>query len=179
MVRVAGTRRAAWLALLALCACPGQSAADGPATTPAKKPTRDVTAEDYQGPPLPRGHVLLDSAFGGKAAVEVEIANTPETTQRGLMWRRELAAGQGMLFIFEEEEDHSFWMKNTLIPLDLLYIGADLKVAGIVENAQPRTLTGRSVGRLSKYVLEVPGGWAAKAGVRPGGKVVLDVPVPH
>lgn len=166
-------KRAALVVLLALCACPGQSSADGP-----KKPaTRDVTAEDYQAPPLPRGHVLLDSAFGGQAAVEVEIAVTPDETQRGLMWRRELPAGKGMLFIFDEEQDHSFWMKNTLIPLDMIYIGADLRVAGVVENAEPRTLTGRSVGRPSRYVLEVPGGWAAKAGVRAGGKVKLDVPV--
>jgi len=168
-------KRAALVALLALCACPGQSAADGP----KPRAQKDVTAEDYPAPPLPRGHVLLDNAFGGQAAVEVEIANTPASTQRGLMWRRELAAGQGMLFIFDEEQYHSFWMKNTLIPLDLIFIGADLKVAGVVENAQPRTLTGRSVGRPSRYVLEVPGGWAAKAGVRDGAKVTLDVPVPH
>src|SRR3954471_17019357 len=151
-------RRAALVALLALCACP--AAADGPGA----RAQRDVTAEDYVSPPLPRGHVVLDSAFGGKAAVEVEIAATPDSTQRGLMWRRELAAGKGMLFVFEGEEDHSFWMKNTLIPLDMIFIRADLVVAGVVENAQPRTLTGRSVGRPSHYVLEVPGGWAARAG---------------
>lgn len=164
-------KRAALLVLLALCACPGQSAADGP-----KPPVRDVTAEDYQAPALPRGHVVLDSAYGGKAAVEVEIAATPDETQRGLMWRRELAPGHGMLFVFEGEEDHSFWMKNTLIPLDLIFIRAGLTVAGVVENAEPRTLTGRSVGRPSRFVLEVPGGWAAKAGVREGTKVSLDLP---
>jgi len=168
-------RRAALVVLLALCACPGQSAADGPK---ARAP-KDVTAEDYPAPRLPLGHVILDSAFGGKQAVEVEIANTPATQQRGLMWRRELPAGEGMLFIFEGEEDHSFWMKNTLIPLDMIFIGANLRVVGVVENAEPRTLTGRSVGRPSRYVLEVPGGWAGKAGVRAGTKVALDVPVPH
>src|SRR5262245_17335822 len=140
-------RRAALLVLLALCACPGQSAADGPKP---RAPKKDVTAEEYQAPRLPLGHVVLDGAFGGKQAVEVEIANTPESQQRGLMWRRELPAGEGMLFIFEgEEEDHSFWMKNTLIPLDMIFIGADLRVVGVVENAEPRTLTGRSVGRPS------------------------------
>ena len=169
-------RRAALVALLALCACPGQSAADGPAK---KAASRDVTAEDYPAPPLPRGHVVLDSAFGGKTSVDVEVANTPASTQRGMMWRRELAAGRGMLFVFEGEQDHSFWMKNTLIPLDMIFIGADLRVVGVVENAQPLTLTGRSVGRPSRYVLEVPGGWAAKAGVREGTRVALDVPVAH
>jgi len=176
-------KRAALLALLALCACPGQSAADGPKAhePPKAHAKKDVTAEDYPAPPLPRGHVVLDGAFGGKAAVEVEIANTPASTERGLMWRRELAAGQGMLFIFdqEEEQDHSFWMKNTLIPLDMIFIGANLRVVGVVENAEPRTLTSRSVGYPSRYVLEVPGGWSAKAGVGAGTKVALDVPVAH
>src|SRR4051794_41038727 len=99
-------KRAALVAMLALCACP--AAADGPGA----RPKRDVTAEDYVSPPLPRGHVVLDGAFG-KTAVEVEIAATPASTERGLMWRRELPAGKGMLFIFDEVTDHSFWMKNT------------------------------------------------------------------
>ena len=172
-------KRAALVLLLALCACPGQSAADGPKARAPREATRDVTAEEYQAPPLVKGHVLLDSAFGGQAAVEVEVADTPDTTERGLMWRRELPAGKGMLFIFEGEQVHSFWMKNTLIPLDMIFIGAILRVVGVVDNAEPRTLTSRSVGRPSRYVLEVPGGWAAKAGVRAGTKVTLDVPVAH
>jgi len=128
--------------------------------------------------PLEKGHVVLQSAFGGQAAVEVEIARTREAIERGLMWRGELPAGKGMLFVFGEDEVevHSFWMKNTLIPLDMIFIGPDLRVVGVVENAQPRTLTTRSVGAPSRYVLEVPGGWSAGAGVRAGGQVTLDIP---
>lgn len=165
-------RCAATVALLALCACPAQSSADAPRLGVQK----DVAAEDYVPPPLPRGHVVLQSAFGGQAAVEVEIASTPEATERGLMWRKELPAGKGMLFIFSAVSDHSFWMKNTLIPLDMIFIGPDLRVVGVVENAQPRTLVGRRVGRPSRYVLEVPGGWSAKAGVGVGATVKLDLP---
>jgi hypothetical protein len=67
-------------------------------------------------------------------------------------------------------------MKNTLIPLDLIFIGADLKVVGVVENAEPRTLNPRGVEAPSRYVLEVPGRWSAGAGVRPGTRVKLDLP---
>ncbi|HEY8212104.1 MAG TPA: DUF192 domain-containing protein [Myxococcaceae bacterium] len=163
-------RRAALVVVLALCACP--AAADGPG---ARAPQRDVTAEDYPAPPLPRGHVVLEGAFG-KTAVDVEIAATPASTQRGMMWRRELQAGKGMLFVFDGESVHSFWMKNTLIPLDLIFIRADFTVAGVVENAQPRTLTGRGVDRPSQYVLEVPGGWSSPAGIRAGTRVTFDLP---
>jgi len=169
----ARARRAALLVVLALCACPGQSAADGPGK---KKEEPDPTAQDYPAPPLRKGHVLLESSFGGQAAVAVEIAETPEAIQRGMMWRRELAAGKGMLFVFDRASHHSFWMKNCFIALDMIFIGSDLTVQGVVENAQPGTLTGRSVSRPSQYVLEVPAGWAARTGVREGTRVKLDLP---
>ena len=173
MVGGAQARRAALLVVLALCACPGQSAADGPGK---KKEEQDPTAESYPAPPLRKGHVLLENAYGGQTAVEVEIAETPEAVQRGMMWRRELAAGKGMLFVFDRASHHSFWMKNCIIALDMIFIGSDLTVQGVVENAQPGTLTGRSVGRPSQYVLEVPGGWAGKTGVREGTRVKLELP---
>jgi uncharacterized membrane protein (UPF0127 family) len=106
--------------------------------------------------------------------VEVEVAATPDARTRGLMWRTELAAGKGMLFLFPDEEVQSFWMRNTLIPLDKLFITSQLKVAGIVERAQPRTLTGRSVGAPSQYVLEVPGGWSQSVGVTKGSAVEFE-----
>ena len=166
-------RRAAAVALLALCACPAQSSADPPRRGAAQQ---DVTAEDFVPVPLERGHVVLESAFGGQAAVEVEIARTGEAIERGLMWRKELPAGKGMLFVFDEAIDHTFWMKNTLISLDMIFIGPDLRVVGVVEEARPRTLTGRRVGAPSRYVLEVPGGWSARAGVRAGTQVTLELP---
>jgi uncharacterized membrane protein (UPF0127 family) len=76
-----------------------------------------------------------------------------------------------MLFLFEGQEVHNFWMKNTLIPLDMLFIDRDRKIVGIVENAEPQTLTSRRVDQPSKYVLEIGGGVAARLGIRPGTKV--------
>jgi uncharacterized membrane protein (UPF0127 family) len=97
--------------------------------------------------------------------VNVALARTPAERARGLMYVQNLPMDDGMLFLFEQEEDHEFWMKNTLIPLDMIFIRADLTVAGVVANAVPMTLDPRGVGKPSRYVLEVNGGWAAAHGV--------------
>lgn len=132
----------------------------------------DVNAENYQAPPLPEAKVVLPDAFGGRHVVEVEVAATDASRTRGLMWRRELPGGKGMLFVFPGEGSvQSFWMRNTLIPLDMLFIDREGVIVGIVQNAVPRTLTSRSVGKPSKYVLEVPGGWTQEKGIRAGSKV--------
>ncbi len=145
-----------------------------PRVAPSKPAQTDITAEDYVMPPLPRGRVTLVDAYGGKHVVEVEIAATHDARTRGLMWRKELADGKGMLFIFKQQQPLTFWMKNTLIPLDMIFIDQELKIAGVVENAEPKTFTSRGVGSPSMFVLEVPGGWAAKKALKPGSTVVLE-----
>lgn len=112
-------------------------------------------------------HVVVVTSTG-EHRVAVEVARTDEERAMGLMHRRSLAEDAGMLFIFTESDDHSFWMRNTLIPLDMIFIGEDGRVVGIVERAEPLTLTQRSVGKPSRYVLEVNGGWSAARGVRVG-----------
>jgi len=104
----------------------------------------------------------------------VEVAASGIARERGLMWRKALPAGTGMLFIFPHEQVQSFWMKNTLIPLDLIFIGDDKRIAGIVSQATPMTTAPRGVGKPSLYVLEVPGGWSEKAGIQPGSLVEMD-----
>jgi uncharacterized membrane protein (UPF0127 family) len=133
----------------------------------------DPTAETYVGPTLPMGKVLLRDAYGGTHLVEVEIAATAAARNRGMMWRRELPEGKGMLFLFPNEAENTFWMRNTFIPLDLIFINQQRKVVGIVPQAAPKTLTTRSVGRPSLYVLEVPGGWAEKQGITVGSEVEI------
>ncbi|EAU66955.1 DUF192 domain-containing protein [Stigmatella aurantiaca] len=153
-------------ALLMLLACQAPEAQGKP---PASRPApTDVSAEDYVLPPLPRAWVRLKDAFGGIHRVEVEVAATPESRARGLMWRKEMASGKGMLFLFPDEEVQSFWMRNTLIPLDMLFINSKMQLVGIIERAVPRTLTPRSVGLPSQFVLEVPGGWCQSMGVVKG-----------
>jgi uncharacterized membrane protein (UPF0127 family) len=100
--------------------------------------------------------------------VTVEVVDTPESRQRGLMYRKQLAPDAGMLFIFERPEHHAFWMHNTLIPLDMIFITADWTILGIVENATPLTDDSRSVPGDSQYVLEVNGGFARSHGLQAG-----------
>jgi uncharacterized protein len=100
-----------------------------------------------------------------QSKVRVSLARTDVERQHGLMYVQNLAPDDGMLFLFDEDAVQSFWMKNTLIPLDLIFIRSDMTVAGVVANAQPLTLTPRTVGIPSRYVLEVNGGWAARHGV--------------
>jgi uncharacterized membrane protein (UPF0127 family) len=157
---------------LLLLAC--ESNAQAPKKVVAS--SSDVTAQDYVGPTLPKARVTLVDAFGFKHAVDSEVAATRDSRTRGLMWRTQLAEGVGMLFIFPVEEELNFWMKNTLIPLDMIFISKERVIVGISERAEPKTLNPRGPGngKPAMYVLEVPGGWASKVGLRPGLKVQLD-----
>ena len=101
----------------------------------------------------------------GPVRVTLEVVADDASRTRGLMYRKELADGHGMLFVFDDEVDHSFWMKNTVIPLDMIFIAADRHIVGIHPNAIPLNLTPISVGHPSKYVLEVAGGYASRAGI--------------
>ena len=132
-----------------------------------------MTAKDYVGAPLPRASVRGVDAFGAPLEVKVEVAATADARERGLMWRTALGEDEGMLFVFPGVMEHSFWMRNTLIPLDMLFLGPGGEVLGVVENATPGSLAPRSVGRPSAYVLEVPGGWAARHGVQAGARMQL------
>lgn len=134
----------------------------------------DPTTETYDGPLPDRGALVVRDAFGGAHQLSVEIADSSPLRTRGLMWRSELADGTGMLFIFPAEVVQSFWMRNTLIPLDMLFIDRRMRVVGVVQWAEPQTLTSRTVGKPSLYVLEVPGGWASRNGVRAGSTVELE-----
>jgi uncharacterized protein len=109
----------------------------------------------------------------GDVPIVLELARTPEQLQRGLMYRTELADGHGMLFLFPADQNHSFWMKNTVIPLDILFLAADGTIVGIRANTTPLSLTPVHVGRPSRHVLEVPGGFTARRGIAPGDRVEL------
>ena len=110
-------------------------------------------------------------AGGRSVPFRVELARTAAEREQGLMYREQLAADAGMLFIFERPSPLTFWMKNTFIALDMIFIGADRRIVGIVENAEPRTLTARRVDGLAVYVLEINGGLSAKLGIQAGAQV--------
>lgn len=115
--------------------------------------------------------VVFDPGPGKRSAVTVEIVRSPEQIQRGLMFRRSMPADHGMLFLMGKERVHSFWMRNTYIPLDMIFIGRDMRVAGVIANTEPLTDDSRRLSKPSYYVLEVNAGWAATHGVSEGARV--------
>jgi hypothetical protein len=90
------------------------------------------------------------------------------------MYRRELPRDYGMLFIFPGERINSFWMKNTLIPLDMIFISGERKIVGIVHETAPFSLEGRSVSVPSQFVLEINGGLSRRYGFKAGDVVRFD-----
>ena len=131
--------------------------------SPPKQATAD--AGPYMGP-----KVFVSSAKGD-VQVNVEVVQTEAKIEKGLMFRQHLPLDAGMLFLMGNEKEWPFWMRNTLIPLDMLFIDHAMNVVGIVENAEPLTESLRTVGKPSLYVLEVNGGWAKSHAVAAGAKV--------
>ena len=105
--------------------------------------------------------------------LDVELARRNEDRMRGLMFRRKLPDERGMLFLFETRQDHRFWMRNTCLSLDMLYIDRDGLIVGIEENVPTMNDHTYRVGCPSVYVLEVAAGWSRRHGVRPGQFVSL------
>ena len=101
----------------------------------------------------------------------VELAVTPEEQARGLMFRRELPEGQGMLFDFQREQPATFWMKNTYVSLDMIFIRADGRILRIAENTVPLSEALVPSGGPVRAVLEVVAGTARKLGIAPGDRV--------
>jgi uncharacterized membrane protein (UPF0127 family) len=129
-----------------------------------------ANAMGHDAPPAaPR--VVVETTAGAHLSVNVEVARTDAERARGLMFRRSLAPDAGMIFLFDQSAEHGFWMQNTLIPLDMIFIDDDGRIVGIVERAAPLTTTLRTVGVPSRYVLEVNGGWSAAHGVASGDRV--------
>jgi uncharacterized membrane protein (UPF0127 family) len=101
----------------------------------------------------------------------VELAVNDEQRARGLMYRRELPEGRGMLFDFMREQEISMWMQNTYIPLDMIFIRGDGRILRIAENTEPLSTRVISSGGPARAVLEVIGGTAKKLGIAPGDRV--------
>ena len=107
----------------------------------------------------------------GVHVFSVEMATTEEEKQTGLMYRKELPDGKGMLFDFSPEQQISMCMKNTYIPLDMIFIRADGRILRIAENTEPMSTKIISSGGLARAVLEVIAGTAQKYGIQPGDRV--------
>ena len=116
---------------------------------------------------LKRARITLET-YQGKKRLNVELCLTNRQRQIGMMCRQEMGDDEGMLFIFNNMSRRSFWMKNTLIPLDMIFLDNEGRIVGIVESATPLSLEGRSPKAHAQYVLEIAGGQSKRLGIKIG-----------
>lgn len=133
----------------------------------AAKSADEAAGVTRPNPPLKTAEIRV-----GPATITVELARTELERERGLMFRKTLADGTGMLFIFDSDQRLSFWMKNTSLPLSLAYISSDGLIRQFVD-LEPQSLEALQSERSVRYALEVPRGWFERAGVKVGDRVEL------
>ncbi len=103
--------------------------------------------------------------------IDVEFADDNFKRMQGLMYRKEMAENQGMLFIFEIEDYQSFWMKNTILPLDIIFVNVNKEIVKIHKNTTPFSEQSYSSGKPALYVVEVNAGYTDKYGIKEGDKI--------
>lgn len=148
------------IAALAACSPPPAAEATPAAQAPARHPLSGLEV-------IP----LRVESLGGTHRFEVEVARTPEEQARGLMFRTELGPNEGMLFPRNPPDHASFWMKNTPLPLDIIFIGVDGRINNIAAMTTPYSLDSVWSEGLASGVLEIPAGRAAELGIAAGDKV--------
>ena len=156
---------AAALALALAGACSPQAG-----TTTATEATSTQTATTHPESGLEIIPVTISQA-GESWVFQSELAATPAEQARGLMFRTDLGPNEGMLFPNDPPQVRSFWMKNTVIPLDMIFIGIDSRILNIHANTTPYSEQSYPSEGLAIGVLEIPGGRAAELGLEPGARV--------
>ncbi len=131
-----------------------------------------LPAAAQTGQSFERSTLVVETAQGGRYPFTVELAVTEAQQAQGLMHRQSLAPDAGMLFLFDPVRPVSFWMRNTLISLDMLFIEPDGRIAGIARRTTPLSEAPVPSGRPVRAVLEINGGLAAMLGIAPGDRVV-------
>jgi len=131
-----------------------------------------AAADNCEKKPLAELLVVIQGG-AGPVRVRVEIADSEEERARGLMFRNSLAEDAGMLFVYPQEGRRTFWMKNTYLPLDLIFIGSNRRIVGIIENARPLSEERLSINQPAQYVLEVNGGFVRRHNIHIGSSVEL------
>lgn len=112
---------------------------------------------------------FLDAS--GQPKVQVDVAETPSHRERGLMFRTQMPEDRGMIFVWDDESPRTFWMRNTCLPLDMLFIAKDGYIVGALEQVPVLNEAPRGVSCDAAYVLEVNAGYLRRHGVRPGQKL--------
>lgn len=151
------------LAILLVAAC-SPLAADAERQVVARAPSRHAISGLEVIP-------LTVASAGGRHTFSVEVARSEAEQAKGLMFRTAMGANEGMLFIRNPPDRASFWMRNTVIPLDIVFIGQDRRILNIAANAVPYDETPLSSAGIAAAVLELNGGRAAQLGIKAGDKV--------
>ncbi len=143
-------------------------------TPKRNRPVEKPVAAARAGIPFTKeGQVTILRENNSPLTIDVEIAENEEERLQGLMYRYSMEANQGMFFIFPQEEIRSFWMKNTFISLDIIYINSNYEIVSIQKYTQPKSTYSLPSEGPSQYVLEVIAGFTDQYGVGPGQKVEL------
>ncbi len=117
--------------------------------------------------------IKITTSFGDKIFFKLKCVNTPKEIQKGLMYVKTMPINFGMLFIFDREEITSMWMKNTLIPLDMIFINTNFYIVDIIENTKPNTLNNLTPLIPFKYALEINAGLCEQHGIKFGNEIEL------
>lgn len=110
-----------------------------------------------------------------KTYVNVKVSKTPKELKKGLMFVKHLNENEGMLFKYPNIDNHKFWMKNTFIPLDVIYFDENYRVIGFIENNKPHDLTIKGINKPSKSFLEVNSGYIKKNNIKLGNKFMFKI----
>jgi uncharacterized protein len=122
----------------------------------------------------------FESAGGSRGPLlSLEIAATPQDRNRGLMFRKSLAQNHGMLFVYPSEQRVSFWMRETYVSLDMIFMDTAMKVVALLESVPINNEKARDPGRSSKYVVELAAGSAEKQGIREGSTLKCEGELPQ
>lgn len=118
----------------------------------------------------PQMNLQRTTLSAGMHQIDAQLAMTPAQRQTGLMFRKEMPQGEGMLFVFEEPSQQCFWMKNTLLPLTAAFVADDGTIVNLAE-MKPQTTDSHCSEKPVRYVLEMNVGWFAKKGIKPGSRL--------
>ncbi len=151
---------------LALTACTESETGAG-APTAQSDPAKQTESVADQAPLFTQSTVIIQSG-DNQHQFDIELAATPPARQRGLMFRQSMAADAGMLFAFEQDRHIVMWMKNTFIPLDMLFISADGAIVSIAADTTPHSTVRLQSGGVVRAVLELNAGTAKRRGIKAG-----------
>ena len=142
-------------------------------STAPETPTAPTTAPNTTGGIVKEGEVVFLHGDKRIRKIDVEIAENDTERQKGLMFRPFLSDSVGMLFVFDEPSSQCFWMRNTMISLDIIYVGQDKKIVSIQKKAKPYSEESLPSFGNAQYVVEVNGGYCDKYGIRVGDTIIF------